>query len=299
MATVVTKTVKPAGGGDYTTLAAALTANAGNLVSLDRVLRLECHAGDVGAASPNGYTTDATRYVLVEFLSGSSSTGNIYAANIANMVIRGGAIDSGGNWSAVVGHTGGGTIVECAKIIGAISGNTKLVSQNVRLRNCVLYNKYTSPDAYGVYQCNEVVNCTVIGFARNITGLNTVCINTISDGFLSSAFDGTYDASSSNNVSSTLSANFPGSNPIRGTVAFVNAAARDYHLAAGDTVARGAGVNLTASGITTDIDGETRPSSGAWDVGADQVIASGGITMRQVSLQSVALSQPQLRAISA
>ena len=54
----------------------------------------------------------------------------------------------------------------------------------------------------------------------------------------------------------------------------VNAANNDYHLAAADTVARGAGVNLTASGITTDIDGEARPATGAWDIGADQVAES-------------------------
>lgn len=35
----------------------------------------------------------------------------------------------------------------------------------------------------------------------------------------------------------------------------------------GDTVARGAGVNLTARGITTDYFGNARPASGAWTIG--------------------------------
>ena len=35
-----------------------------------------------------------------------------------------------------------------------------------------------------------------------------------------------------------------------------------------DTVARGAGVNLTSWGITTDYNGNPRPSSGAWTIGA-------------------------------
>lgn len=52
--------------------------------------------------------------------------------------------------------------------------------------------------------------------------------------------------------------------------AFVSASTGDYHLKSTDTCARGAAV-AAASSTTTDIDGESRPASGAWDAGADQV----------------------------
>jgi hypothetical protein len=48
----------------------------------------------------------------------------------------------------------------------------------------------------------------------------------------------------------------------------VNAAARDLHIQAGSP-ARNVGVNLTAS-FTNDVDGDPRPPTGGWDIGADQ-----------------------------
>jgi len=63
-----------------------------------------------------------------------------------------------------------------------------------------------------------------------------------------------------------------------GVPTYVNAGAEDFHLAVGDTVARGAGVNLTGtySFLTTDRDGVARPASGAWDAGAYMYASGGG-----------------------
>ncbi|HEU6436578.1 MAG TPA: hypothetical protein VE028_03940 [Nitratidesulfovibrio sp.] len=72
---------------------------------------------------------------------------------------------------------------------------------------------------------------------------------------------------------SDIAGDAPGAHCVTGTVQFKDAANKDFHLAETDTVARGAGVNLTSSGITTDIDGQTRPATGAWDIGADQYVA--------------------------
>lgn len=63
------------------------------------------------------------------------------------------------------------------------------------------------------------------------------------------------------------------------TFTFVNAAGGDWHLAAGDVGAKGQGTNLTADAndpFSNDLDGDTRPSSGAWDSGADQTTGGGG-----------------------
>jgi hypothetical protein len=48
----------------------------------------------------------------------------------------------------------------------------------------------------------------------------------------------------------------------------------DFHLRAGDSAARGYGANLRNDAnlaFSDDIDGESRPENGAWDIGADQV----------------------------
>jgi len=44
----------------------------------------------------------------------------------------------------------------------------------------------------------------------------------------------------------------------------------NFHLVSGDTTFRGQGTNLTAFGITTDMDGNARPATGAWDIGPYQ-----------------------------
>ena len=67
-ATNRTVTVKPS-GGDYTSLAAAIAGEKGDMVSLDRQLTIECYAmADAGGAAlfaNADWVTDATRYVLV------------------------------------------------------------------------------------------------------------------------------------------------------------------------------------------------------------------------------------------
>lgn len=66
----------------------------------------------------------------------------------------------------------------------------------------------------------------------------------------------------------------------------------DLHLAASDTVARGNGANLYSL-FATDKDGNPRPSSGAWDIGADEV-TGGGVASRPrppANLAKVAVGQ--------
>jgi PKD domain len=60
---------------------------------------------------------------------------------------------------------------------------------------------------------------------------------------------------------------------------FVNAAAGDFHLLSTSPL-RGAGINLTSdpSASITDMDGNARPSTGAWDIGAYQYAAAGPVT---------------------
>jgi len=57
------------------------------------------------------------------------------------------------------------------------------------------------------------------------------------------------------------------------TFSFVNAGAKDFHLAYNDTGARDHGTDLSADAnlaFSTDIDGQSRPYGVAWDIGADE-----------------------------
>ena len=56
------------------------------------------------------------------------------------------------------------------------------------------------------------------------------------------------------------------------TVSFVNTGTNDYHLQSGDTSAKDAGTDLSAT-FTTDYDGDT---FGTWDIGFDEPGAGGG-----------------------
>ncbi len=80
------------------------------------------------------------------------------------------------------------------------------------------------------------------------------------------------DASSTNNISDHSDA--PGLNAKNFAVLnFVSTSTYDFHLAGVDLAARGNGANLTSDpyyAFSDDVDGQTRPSSGAWDIGADQ-----------------------------
>ena len=90
MPTVITRTLKPS-GGDYTTIAAWLTANGDatsqDLVANDEAIVLECYNGDYSgiagggdgyigeAISPSGWTTDATRNITIRVVPESRHNG--------------------------------------------------------------------------------------------------------------------------------------------------------------------------------------------------------------------------------
>lgn len=100
---------------------------------------------------------------------------------------------------------------------------------------------------------NLVYNCTAIGgqwgYYAVAAGDTNTAINCIAQGFSTAGFDGSFDATT---TCTTSGVTFVGGD--------------DYHLAAGDTVARGNGTDLSAT-FTDDIDGDTRS---AWDIGPDE-----------------------------
>lgn len=79
MPTIVTKTIKPGGGGDYLSINAFEAANQQNLVGADRILVAECYSGGNLLTGPvlfnTGWTTDATRYIKFTVAPGHKHKG--------------------------------------------------------------------------------------------------------------------------------------------------------------------------------------------------------------------------------
>lgn len=290
MATITTRTVKPAGGGDYTSLAAWRAARvSGDFV--DRIERAECYAGDAGEVSFGTEPDSMDSTSLIEIVAAENdrhagkwddtkaraTTTNYYAVSgskvsgirihITGMLLRGARAAVSGSRPTYY-------------LFGCICENTLYnyaPVDSASAYNCIAYTLSATKGSqcFRAYVSGafEFINCTAIGKAVGFySGFSNVLVkNCLSQG-CTDGFSGTFVEGSDYNCSDVAS-DAPGANSKTGTVAFKNSANNDYHLAATDTVARGAGTNLTASGITDDIDGETRPAIGAWDIGADQYVA--------------------------
>lgn len=296
MPTVVTKTIKPAGGGDYTTLAAWETARAGSKV--DTIERAECYAGNSGGLTLGvSWSLDATSHIEIAAASSDMHQG-VFSTAKSHIISSGSAIHIGASSVARVrvydmllgaGGVGSGVKngytavdVKAYRCIATGATATGGFSGVKYAENCVAYGIRFDASSSGFASVSsggqQLLNCTAydcgIGFfassSANIDARNCVA-QSCTDGF--KVASASFVATSSNNISD-IAGDAPGTNSKQGVVQFVDAANKDFHLAATDTVARGAGVNLTSSGITTDIDGDARPATGAWDVGADQVVES-------------------------
>lgn len=135
-----------------------------------------------------------------------------------------------------------------ASYYGLISGTT----QNLPIKNVTIYN------------CAIGIECSF----RYFEGINCICVENTVD------FIAPYiNANPSNNISTDSSA--PGINSHTGITAaslFQNITSGSEDLRLKSTAsAIGEGLNLgTADGVNIDIEGHTRPASGAWDIGADE-----------------------------
>jgi hypothetical protein len=115
---------------------------------------------------------------------------------------------------------------------------------------------------------------------QNCSGVNNVNVN-------GTATDWGVDVTNSNNVQITAG-NAPNT-----FVSYVPLLANnDYHLKSTDTVLRGQGINFS-SYFTTDKDGNTRPTTGAWDIGPYAYIVGSGSTNRP----TVSLTSPAVGAV--
>ena len=310
MAVQRTVTVGPGGttgGYDYATLNGAITGEAKDLVGLNRQLDIVCHpmADGTTASVGSDWVTDATRFLRIRAaqnhggkwntgvyrLEPNSATGlAIFAAfvRVEDLQIR----PTGASAATIPidlspPATGASDVRVDRCILRCNPSNTSNAQHGVLLRagtgavrSTLIYDfanttgtsqRGITSNGAALYAYNvTVVTVGTLGFLRN-SGIFAVK-NCIALGATSACYSGVFDASSTNNISSDATA--PGTNFSRSTtVAFVDAAARDYHLAPTDTVARGTGADLSADPaypFTFDIDRQTiNPAVLAWSRGAD------------------------------
>lgn len=301
MPTTVVKTIR-ASGGDYTTLSAWEAANQGDLVTADEVRVAECYndwpSGLNDVVNIDGSTTDATRYMAITVAAGHRHTGKpdtgfriVRSAAYSAVIIfndpscRASWLDvrnTGAEGSAFRQNGTNGSNSRASRCIGRTTGTAVYVSAFATLAyayQCLAIGSPVGFSGTGTYGTFDMVGSVAsgcgTGFVLESPGTtgkrvaNCVAYN------CTTTFSGTFDAALSGNNASS-SGTMPGSSNVSGITSadFVDAAGHDYHLAGGSALI-GMGANLYTL-ITEDVDGDARPSSGAWDIGLDQVVGGGG-----------------------
>ena len=146
-----------------------------------------------------------------------------------------------------VGDSDGSRSTKCLYFLDYSNSHTNNVYNNT-FYNCYSYSIGSSGTDNSTYSNNLATECGASCYSSNIVSNQTT----------SGASDTTGTAGLDNLTTSEFVSVISGS--------------EDFHLASGAT-SIGAGTNLYST-FTDDIDGDTRPSSGAWDIGADEFVSA-------------------------
>lgn len=196
----------------------------------------------------------------------------------------------------IVGNTTAGTVKILRNLMFPAAGSTLRCNginiadgpsgSKVVAENNIIYDCNGNNSSHGIV-CTEVLqtlyayNNTIVNCyfgIRQVSGTviakNNLCD---CDSFNAAFYDflGTFDSASTDNASSDTTA--PGSNPETSqTFTYVDAANDDFHLDASDAGAQSLGADLSSDAnwpFSDDFDGDIR--SAPWDIGADQIAATG------------------------
>ncbi len=304
-----TVTVRPS-GGNYTSLAAAIAGEKGNLVALNRQLTIECYAmADTTAAvfANADWVTDATRHILItvpptERHAGVWTTSKYYL-QVAGIALRVHAplfvrIDgvqiysTGDNSTFYVGgpDAGAGDIRISNSIIRGTSSSgyrgvfnasfTGGAGMVVRAWNNLIYGgsgangRGISVDVLGTYHFwNNTIAGNNVGVYTTIGSL--ILVNNLFTGNTTTG-SGALAAGTNNNRTSNASLGYTVSgggntnDAVSQTFTFVNSGAFNWHLAENDIGARGRGVYNPSAGFYF-TDVDGEPRGAtSWDVGFDE-----------------------------
>ena len=172
MASEDISTIKPGGGGDYSSLEAWEAAEQTDLVSADTIAVAECYDGgnclaDASNFTINGWTTDATRYICIRAASAyaHSSTGTLDTSSAY--------MQSSGSRTAIITTVHDLLVDQMQlKMNGATAaryGVYCLVGcENFEMRNCFL-NFVSNTAASNYYGCLYFNNNTASGVDKNVT----------------------------------------------------------------------------------------------------------------------------------
>ncbi len=302
-------------GGYYTSLSLWEAGEQADLATLDEIRTAVCYndwpSGLSDELAINGWTTDTTRYVRVTVAEGHRHNGtpgsgfHLRKASVGSSLIINRHAGSRFEWidfdqQSTSSVKYGARAINAGEVVfyGCIGRNQTTgdfaaflsdLGGSDTAQMCIAHGSrigFHGPN--GVRQNCLAYGC-IVGYGINSAGTNgegnsknCVAYNCSTRGF-SSAWN--FNSTCSNDASSDTSASWTGCVTGITSAAFVNAASNDFHLSSG-SVLRGAGVNLY-SDFQTDIDGDTWPSSGAWDIGFDYYVAAGGLTINSITASNI------------
>ena len=292
-ATINTKTVIPAGGGDYASLSLWEDARDGDLVAAGTIEVANCSGAtaDTTSVSIDGWTCSSDNYIKIigdwtpptsgNFydttkyrleLTGDNAFGIYRTAKLYNIQFQYTPTANGdtllyvANWS----DTGSINFVNC--IFKGVMGSYSDVRNELYyyggeavgsyFMNCVFWDwtaSWTAPILArgGIH---NIYNCTFHNCNFGVSTQSGTTINATNCIFHDVTTDSNSDGGGTRNLTTCDTADGD---------YFTDEANDNFHLAAG-AAPIDAGTDLSAT-FTTDIDGATR--TGSWDIGADEVAA--------------------------
>ncbi len=277
----------------YSSVAAAVNAKAGDLVTAQKIVRINVR-GSTNADSTrlvtSGYTTNSSYYLWIRV-----DAEDRHAGVWSNAKYR---LVASVNYDSIVYNLPAYTVLEGMQMYNTSSQGSRTIycTSTVYLKECIVRGGYTNCAFLGggsrAYNCVfagcgngpglttntytsaiVIVNCTAVnnktyGFYAN-TGTTLTAINCYAGGNQSAdwgkagtlALTNCYSADGSQSTSQVAF----------DTDCFVNvtSGSENLHLVSGSGLI-GQGSSSASTYISIDIDGQARPQGGSWDVGADE-----------------------------
>ncbi len=287
-----------------------------DLVSADQTLTVISTGAGTTGCTIEGWTTDATRRIVLDgpVITTTGYNEPAITIDVANVTLRNARLVRSGSDINIrifqlTGAAGTSSIIERSSFVAtgvtrdsgvacvAVGG---LASSNITFRNNVIIdcpgsvtNALEMPlfptSTYNVNN-NTVVNSANKGIVMIVETTPTGSIVNLNNNLSYNNTGVDYEiipGAATLNQLTNLSedATSPTVAFRSKTITFVDAAAKNFRLAAGDTEALNVGTTIAS--FSNDFDGDTRPQGAGWDIGFDERLA--GSTNRFMTLLKVGL----------